>query len=445
MNLSKYIIDNLEPILKEWENFAKTKFPVNQQDNVKKLRDHAKSMLLKIAEDLEHHQSSLEQVQKSKGNAHKISKQETPATLHGADRMEVGLDINDVISEFRALRASVIKFFTDSNRKILLSDPYDLVRFNEAIDQALTESINKFVILTEIQRDHFNKLLSDTLDFNYILDLNGNITYMNKAMSTSYEVPVSKILGKAIYNNRMPSKEALKNIIQSIIKTGNTCEGELNYLDSSGKSRYTDYSLDPIYDIHKKIKAIAGVSHDITKEKETEAAIWDSANYDSLTGCPNKQMLLNKLDDVIKNSNRSKKTLAVLFVDLDHFKDANDKWGHDYGDWLLKQIAKRIKACVRSTDIVARLGGDEFAVALIDIQNDVAAQMITENILTQLRKPFQHQKKKINISASIGIMLSSEDTKNPNTLLSNADQAMYVAKNSGRDQFHFFDLDLPSL
>jgi diguanylate cyclase (GGDEF)-like protein len=268
---------------------------------------------------------------------------------------------------------------------------------------------------------------------------------MNKAMSTSYEVPVSKLLGKAIYNNRMPSKEALKNIIQSIIKTGNKCQGELNYLDSSGKSRYTDYSLDPIYDIHKQIKAIAGVSHDITKEKETEAAIWDSANYDSLTGCPNKEMLLNKLDDAIKNSKRSKKTLGVLFVDLDHFKDANDKWGHDYGDWLLKQTAERIKACVRSTDIVARLGGDEFAVALIDIQNDVAAQMITENILTQLRKPFQHQKKKINISASIGIMLSSEDSKNPNTLLSNADQAMYVAKKSGRDQFHFFDLDLPSL
>ena len=141
MNLSKYIIDNLEPILKEWENFAKTKFPLNQQDNVKKLRDHAKAMLMKIAADLESHQSSLEQVQKSKGHAHQISKQETPATLHGADRMEIGLDINDVIAEFRALRASVIKFFTDSNRKILVSDPYDLVRFNEAIDRNLLISL----------------------------------------------------------------------------------------------------------------------------------------------------------------------------------------------------------------------------------------------------------------------------------------------------------------
>ena len=187
MNLSLYIIDNLEPILQEWENFAKTKFPVNQQGNVQKLRDHAKAMLLKIAADLEQNQSSLEQVQKSKGKAHKISKQDTAATLHGTDRMEAGLDINDVIAEFRALRASVIKFFTDSNRKILVSDPYDLVRFNEAIDQALTESINQFVILTEIQREHFNKLLSETLDFNYILDLNGNITYMNKAMCASYK------------------------------------------------------------------------------------------------------------------------------------------------------------------------------------------------------------------------------------------------------------------
>jgi len=443
MNLSKYIIDNIEPILKEWEDFAKTKFPVNQQDNINKLRDHAKAMLLRISEDLEHHQSNIEQVQKSKGLAHKISKQENPAALHGADRMEIGLDINDVIAEFRALRASVIKFFTDSDRKILVSDSYDLVRFNEAIDQALTESINRFVILTEIQRDHFNKLLSDTLDFNYILDLDGNITYMNKAMSASYEAPPSKILGTAIYNNRMPTKKVLKNIIQSIIKTGNTYQGELNYLDYSGKTRYSNYNLDPIFDRNKKIKAIAGVSHDITKEKETEAGIWDSANYDSLTGCPNKQMLLNKLDDAIKNSMRSEKILAVLFIDLDHFKDANDKFGHDYGDWLLKQTVERIKACVRTTDIVARLGGDEFAVVLIDIQNNVAAQMISEKILAQLRKPFQHQKNKINISASIGIILSSEDSNNPNTLLSNADKAMYVAKNTGRDRFHFFDLELP--
>ena len=179
------------------------------------------------------------------------------------------------------------------------------------------------------------------------------------------------------------------------------------------------------------------------KQKEIEAQIWDSANYDLLTGCPNKQMLLNKLDDAIKNSMRSEKILAVLFIDLDHFKDANDKWGHDYGDWLLKQTVKRIKACVRTTDIIARLGGDEFSVVLIDIQNADSAQMIAENILAQLRKPFQHEKKKINISASIGIMLSSHNPKNPNTLLANADKAMYTAKNAGRDRFQFFDLDLP--
>jgi diguanylate cyclase (GGDEF)-like protein/PAS domain S-box-containing protein len=441
MNLSKYIIENLELILQEWENFAKTKFPVNAQDNIRQLRDHAKAMLLKIADDLEHQQSNVEQVQKSKGKAHTISQQDSPATLHGADRMEAGLDINDVIAEFRALRASVIKFFTDSNRRILVSDPYDLVRFNEAIDQALTESINRFVILTEIQREHFNKLLSDTLDFNYILDLNGNITYMNKAMSSSYEVAPSEILGKAIYNNRMPPKEALNHIIQSIIKIGNTCEGELHYSDYSGKTRYSHYTLDPIYDKNKKIKAIAGVSHDITKEKGVEAEIWDSANYDSLTGCPNKRLFLNKLEDAIKNTTRSKKKLAVLFIDLDHFKEANDQFGHEYGDWVLKQTSMRIKACVRTTDIVARLGGDEFAVVLIDIQSADSAKMIADNILTQLRKSFQQEKKIIHITGSIGIKLSSADSNNPNMLLADADQAMYVAKNGGRDRCHFFDLD----
>lgn len=433
MNLSNYIIEHIEPILQEWENFAKTKFPLDQQPNVRQLRDHAKAMLLKISADLSHTNVCEKKVLSEKDI-------NNPATLHGADRMESGLDISDVISEFRALRASVIKFFTDSTRTKLVTDPSDLVHFHEAIDEALTTSINNFVLLSEKQRQHFNKLLCDTLDFNYILDLNGNITYMNKAMASSYNLDKTKILGNTIYNNRMPAPDLLKHHIQTIINNGTICEGEVCYLDFSGKTRYSHYALDPIYDKQKNIKAIAGVSHDITKGKESEALIWERANFDLLTGCANKQMFVNKLDDAIKNSKRSNKRLAVLFIDLDNFKNVNDKWGHNYGDWLLKQSAKRIKACIRAVDIIARWGGDEFAIILIDVDNENTAQIIAQKILAMLRKPFQHQKKRISISASIGIALSPKTANYTNHLLSNADKAMYMVKKEGRNNFKFYNI-----
>lgn len=440
MKLSAFILDNMEPILQEWENFAKTIFPNDQKLNVRDLRDHAKQMLICIVRDLDEPQSNHEQAEKSKGLSSKKDKENTPAMKHGSDRLNQSFNIKDVIAEFRALRASVIKFFSDANRKILLSDPYDMVRFNEAIDQALFESVTEYSLLKEKQIRHFNELISGSLDLYYTLDLEGNLLYMNTAMSNLYSQPPHELLGKAIYNFEMPKPADMLEHIQYIIKTGKIREGEVSSKDALANDHFFKYKLGPIFDENGKIEAITGASREITEQKLSEKTIWHNANYDLLTGLTNRLMFNDQLEQAIKNSNRSGESMALLFLDLDKFKEINDTLGHAEGDCLLKQVAERINGCIRETDTASRIGGDEFTIILNNIQNAEQAKTVAEKLLSELRKPFQLKKTTAHITACIGITMSPQDGIMPDDLLKNADQAMYVSKKSGRDCYNFWEL-----
>lgn len=438
MKLAAFIVDNIEQILQEWENFAKTIFPKDQKTNIKELRDDAKKMLMRIVADIDTPQSKLEQVKKSKGLFLKNDKYASPAEEHGSSRLAEGFDINNLLSEFRALRASVIKLASDPSRKIPLSDPYDMVRFNEAIDQALSESVAEYTLIKEKQIRHFNVMVSGSLDLYYTLDLEGNIIYMNSAMVTLYSKAPHEILGKAVYNYEMPKAADVLEHIQSIIATGKNCQGEIFYKDDLGNDHFFKYKLEPIFDQNGKISSIAGVSREITEQKLAEKKIWHTANYDSLTGLTNRLMFDTKLEQAIKDSKRSGESIALLFIDLDSFKETNDTLGHVAGDFLLKQAAERINSCIRETDTAARIGGDEFTVILNNIQDAEQVKIVAEKLLSNLRKPFQFKKKIIHITASIGITISPQDSLMPDVLLKNADQAMYASKKSGRDCYNFW-------
>jgi diguanylate cyclase (GGDEF)-like protein/PAS domain S-box-containing protein len=438
MKLSAFIVDNLEPMLQEWENFAKSIIPENQKINVKELRDHAKQMLIRIVSDLDNPQSKLEQEKKSKGLAKKNTNIATPAQEHGISRLAEGYSINNLIAEFRALRASVIKLANESNRKIPLSDPDDMIRFNEAIDQGLAESVATYTAEKEKQIRQFNKMISGGLDLYYTLDLEGNIIYMNSAMSSLYPTPHYEILGKAIYNDKMPKPADVLEHIEYIIETGTSREGELCYKDALGQEHFFKYKFEPVFDDEGKIEAIAAASREITEQRLAEKQTWHNANYDLLTNLTNRLMFNNKLEQAIKDSKRSGESIALLFIDLDKFKEVNDTLGHVEGDYLLKQAAERIKSCIRETDTASRIGGDEFTVILNNIEEPAQAILLAEKILAKLRKPFQLKKKKVHITASIGIAIGPQDSIIPDVLLRNADQAMYVSKKSGRDCCNLF-------
>ena len=177
---------------------------------------------------------------------------------------------------------------------------------------------------------------------------------------------------------------------------------------------------------------------DITKKKESEELIWKQANYDKVTGLPNRHMFHDRLEQEIKKAHRANLQAALLFIDLDRFKEVNDTLGHDIGDILLVETSCRISKCVRESDTVARLGGDEFTVILSEVNDTKTVERIAQSILKILAEPFQLGNEVAYISASIGITLYPDDATNLEDLLKNADQAMYVAKNQGRNQSSYF-------
>ncbi|CAN7629083.1 EAL domain-containing protein [Pseudoduganella sp. LjRoot289] len=177
---------------------------------------------------------------------------------------------------------------------------------------------------------------------------------------------------------------------------------------------------------------------DITDKKQTEALIWQQANFDPLTQLPNRRMFLNRLEQAIVKSRRDGTRIAILFIDLDHFKEVNDTLGHHQGDILLIDAARRIGACVRESDTVARLGGDEFTVILGELAEIGRVESIAQNILDSLLAPFPLGQEQAFVSASIGITLYPDDAGSIEDLLKHADQAMYAAKGAGRNRFSYF-------
>jgi diguanylate cyclase (GGDEF)-like protein/PAS domain S-box-containing protein len=189
-----------------------------------------------------------------------------------------------------------------------------------------------------------------------------------------------------------------------------------------------------------------GFTDDISERKRNEqtirqftATLERRAHYDALTGLPNRALFRDRLEHGIKQAQTARSGIALLFIDLDRFKQVNDLLGHDVGDALLAQAARRIERCVRPGDTVARLGGDEFTVILGETRELAHIEQTTQRILEQLQAPFQLEHEAAYVSASIGIALYPQDADLPDQLMRCADQAMYRSKAAGRNQLSFFE------
>ena len=180
------------------------------------------------------------------------------------------------------------------------------------------------------------------------------------------------------------------------------------------------------------------LQHIVLALKESEEQIRYRANFDSLTQLPNRANFTEHLSEAITRDRRHEGHTALLFIDLDRFKTINDTLGHDYGDELIKQVANRISEATRETDVVSRLGGDEFTVMLTNVTDEIHASLIAKDILTRLAQSYMLRGHEVYSSASIGITMSPADGSDVNTLLKNADMAMYEAKDQGRNTFRFF-------
>lgn len=185
---------------------------------------------------------------------------------------------------------------------------------------------------------------------------------------------------------------------------------------------------------------MVGTHTDISQLKESEEMIWQHANFDSLTGLPNRRMLYSRLEKELEKANATGQKLALLFLDLDDFKEVNDTLGHDQGDILLNLAAKRLSFSLYNQDIVARLGGDEFVIVITDVETDKLNKLdvVAQKVLSVLDEPFTLNNEKVFISSSIGITIYPEDATTIDGLLKNVDQAMYASKNRGGNCFTYF-------
>jgi len=190
------------------------------------------------------------------------------------------------------------------------------------------------------------------------------------------------------------------------------------------------------------VVSVLGIGRDISERLAYEAAIWRQANFDSLTELPNRRMFNDRLDMAAKAAQRSGQAMVLMLIDLDHFKEVNDTLGHEHGDQLLREAARRVVGCVRDTDTVARLGGDEFAVILSSIESPEAVDRIAQTLIDHLSEAYLVGGERAYVSASIGITRFPDDARDLGVLLKYADQAMYGAKTAGRNRFNHFTSDL---
>ena len=213
---------------------------------------------------------------------------------------------------------------------------------------------------------------------------------------------------------------------------------EKRYITKSGEILWVDLTATVIRDQDGSALYGLGMIENITKRKQAEEIITYQAYHDVLTSLPNRALFLDRLTQVLTRALWHKRLVPVLFLDLDHFKRINDTLGHSVGDLLLKAVAEQLTTCVREGDTVARLGGDEFVVALADVARAEDVTKVAQKIINALYEPFLLEGRELFITASIGISVYPNDAQDAETLIKNADMAMYRAKEYGRNNYQHF-------
>ncbi|MCB1956486.1 MAG: EAL domain-containing protein [Rhodocyclaceae bacterium] len=231
------------------------------------------------------------------------------------------------------------------------------------------------------------------------------------------------------------------NILETMrdaLSSSGCWEGETWHQRNAGDDVACWLSVDTVPGEGEGVAHYVVLFHDITEKKRSESLIWQQANYDQLTHLPNRRLFADRLEQELKLARRNGNLLAVLFIDLDRFKEVNDVFGHHCGDELLVEAARRIVSCVRESDTVARIGGDEFTLVQPNLQRSLDVENTAKAILETLSRPFSIGSENVFVSASIGITLYPDDGEWMADLLKNADQAMYEAKRSGRNRFCYY-------
>ena len=296
------------------------------------------------------------------------------------------------------------------------------------------------------QHNKLEAFFDSSIDAVVQMDFDGYITGWNHQAEKVFGWSAEEILDQTIEQTIIPERyrDAHKKGMKRFLETGKTSVMnsliEIHAAHRDGHEFPIELSVSVIDSAD--LQEFNAYIRDISERKHAETVIWNQANFDALTSLPNRNLFLQKLEHEIRSCDRSNLSLALLYIDLDRFKDVNDSLGHDMGDLLLIEISSRLKKTIREIDTVSRLSGDEFTVILGQINDQLSVQPVCQQILDALAEPYQLDNEKVFLTASIGVTFYPGDSKKIEVLQRNGDQAMYAAKGEGRNRYHFFTPEL---
>jgi len=305
-----------------------------------------------------------------------------------------------------------------------------------------SEHIQKELISCE----HLSKIINLIPDLIWLTDIKGSYIAYNTQFKQFISPNKIKLIGKN--DNDFFDKQNIEfssNYNRKVLKSKKSIdyETELKLKDKTNSGHFKIIKT-PIFDKNNNITSIMNIAKDMNEQKQKEDQLSQYANYDILTGLANRTLFMDRLQHLLNQRIQADRYNAILFIDLDHFKNINDTFGHSIGDKVLKLVSKKLKSTVRKGDTVSRHGGDEFAILLENIKSPLDAAKIAQNILDILKQPLLIDEHHFHITTSIGITIAPTDSTNAETLLRFADIAMYKSKNNGRDSYAFYTQDLSS-
>ncbi|MEH7114315.1 EAL domain-containing protein [Neobacillus niacini] len=292
--------------------------------------------------------------------------------------------------------------------------------------------------------DEVHRIIAENLsDLVAIIDRNGAIQYVSPLFEKVLNYDLSLLENSNFYEKiHRDEQDTVRNEIVSYCgRTINRAlKSEFRFLHEEGYYIDVEANIVSINEPSFSEKdLILVLMRDISEQKEVHKAIYQLAFHDSLTNLPNRRSFMNQLRNEVMERKFSKSNLSIFFIDLDNFKQINDQWGHDAGDFVLKEAAKRIQSVIRPTDIAARFGGDEFVVMLEDVQDEQYVITIVQSILEQFQNPIKEAGQEYTLTCSIGVAHFPEHGESPEVLIKNADNALYYVKERGKNDFKVFD------
>jgi diguanylate cyclase (GGDEF)-like protein/PAS domain S-box-containing protein len=305
----------------------------------------------------------------------------------------------------------------------------------KAAEQALQQSERRF-----------KSLLEHGTDLVLVLDSIGSIHYCSPSIQNLLGFGPEEVIGRVVFEliHPLDSKVALERFVRLVPSAKTTDMGELRVVHADKSVRWMEaHALNLLED--ESVKGVVVNCRDTTERRVLEARLRHLAYHDSLTGLPNRVLFMDRLGQALARLARSGHMLAVLFIDLDDFKEINDHYGHAIGDEVLAIAAQKIGKCLRPSDSAARLGGDEFALVLEDLNEPDDAGIVAKRIFGQLEEPIEIKGNKIPLEVSIGVAIGESSEQQAEQLLIEADKAMYQAKAGGKHRWQYAHRQLPGL